>query len=193
MQKTYIYFVRHCESDNTFREDTVRPLTPKGLRDAKRVTNALQDRNISRIYSSPYIRAVDTVKDLAETLGQSIIKIDNFRERNVGGWVDDFRGYSRIQWADFSFKNPGGESLGEVQQRNIDALNTVLADNKGLSIAVGTHGTALSTIINHFDPSFGYDDFWVIVDKMPYILCFEFTGNTLDNIEEIALGEETIL
>lgn len=33
------------------------------------------------------------------------IKIDdNFRERNVGKWVEDFEAFSTKQWADFDFK-----------------------------------------------------------------------------------------
>lgn len=65
---TTIYFVCHAESDLTVRENLTRPLTAKGLEDSKRVISALKDRTISRIYSSPYERAVDTVKNIAEHL-----------------------------------------------------------------------------------------------------------------------------
>jgi 2,3-bisphosphoglycerate-dependent phosphoglycerate mutase len=54
-------------------------------------------------------------------------------------------------------------------------------------VAIGTHGTALSTIINHYNPAFGYDDFWNIVDKMPYILCFEFDDMNIGGVKEIAI------
>jgi 2,3-bisphosphoglycerate-dependent phosphoglycerate mutase len=180
-----LYFVRHAESDLTIREDAIRPLTPKGLRDTRKVTAALQDKGITKIYSSPYLRAVDTVLDLAETLGLEIVKMNDLGERAVGGWVEDFHAFSQRQWDDFSHKNPGGESLAEVQERNIRAVKAIIQDNLGSSVAVGTHGTALSTILNYFDPTFGYDDFHKIIDKMPYILCFTFDQDKLVSIMEI--------
>ena len=35
-----------------------------------------------------------------------------------------------------------------VQNRNIEALNEILSDNADKEIVIGTHGTALSTILN---------------------------------------------
>ena len=50
-----------------------------------------------------------------------------------------------------------------------------------------SYGTALSTIINYFNPNFGYDDFWAIADKMPYIICFKFNDMEFAAMEEIKL------
>ena len=183
---TRVYFVRHARPDFSVK-DELRPLTKEGLEDSKKVTKALSNLNISTIYSSPYIRAMDTLKDFAEHQGLEITPINEFRERSVGDWVDDFKTYSQKQWDDFDYKLATGESLKEVQARNIDALNKVISKNFGRSIVIGTHGTALSTIINYYKPTFGYDGFWSIIDKMPYILCFNFDGLTLVSIEEIEI------
>lgn len=99
--------------------------------------------------------------------------------------MEDFKKFSKRQWEDFNFKIEFGDSLKEVQDRNIEALFKVLDDNHGSNIVIGTHGTALSTVINYFNPNFGYDDFWEMVDKMPYILCFNFNGKELENIKEV--------
>ena len=40
--------------------------------------------------------------------------------------TEDFDGFCRRQWADFSYCLPEGESLGQVQRRNVDALETAL-------------------------------------------------------------------
>ena len=53
------------------------------------------------------------------------------------------------RWQDFSFCEPGGEPLGSVQKRNIEALNEVLVSHKDKNIVIGTHGTALSTILHY--------------------------------------------
>ena len=186
--ETNIYFVRHAEPDFCVKDDMMRSLTDKGMADTKRVTKALKNRNIKAIYSSPYKRAYDTVKDLAETISLEINIVEDFRERKVGNvWVDDFTAYSRKQWADFDYKLEHGESLREVQKRNITALYDILKNNLGRNVVVGSHGTALSTIINYFNPDFGYDDFWSIVDKMPYILCFKFKNMEFIGMEEVEL------
>lgn len=185
--KTNIYFVRHAEPDFSIKDDLSRPLSEKGAADAKKVTNALINRNINIVFSSPYKRAVDTIKDFASNIGLEIITNDNFRERKVGIWVEDFKAFSEKQWQDFEFKLSDGESLREVQERNISALFHLLKNNCGRNIAIGTHGTALSTIINHFNPAFGYDDFWNLAYKMPYILCFKFDDMELESMEEIEI------
>lgn len=185
--KTLVYFVRHAETDYTVRDDIKRPLTKKGIEDTKRVTRVLADKGISRVYSSPFQRSVDTIKDFADSCKLEITTDEKFRERNVGTWVEDFEAFSISQWGDFDYKLEGGECLREVQERNIAALFEVINLNKGKNIAIATHGTALSTIINYFKPAFGHEDFWAIVGKMPYILCFKFDDLEFEDIEEIEL------
>lgn len=187
--RTSVYFVRHAESDLTIKEDAIRPLTQKVFEDSKKVTITLKNKNISHIYSSPYKRTIDTVRNISETLGIEIIMIESFRERRVGEWVEDFRFYSRRQWTDFDYKLNNGESLREVQERNISALSKIVNDNQGKNIVVATHGTALSTIIKHFRYDFGFNEFWNIVDRFPYIVCIEFDGTNFIGIEEIELHE----
>lgn len=41
-------------------------------------------------------------------------------------------------------------------------------------IVIGTHGTALSTIIQYYNPGFGYDEFTKIRSAMPWIVEFTF-------------------
>ena len=185
--KTDVYFVRHAQPDFSIKDDAIRPVSEKGMEDTKKVTYTLINKNITAIYSSPFKRAIDTMKDFAESIGLEI-KIDNdFRERKVGEWVEDFKAFSQKQWQDFDFRLAQGESLREVQERNIFALFEVINNNLGESVAIATHGTALSTIINYFNPDFGYTDFWNIVDKMPYILHFRFDGMELEYIKEIEI------
>lgn len=54
----------------------------------------------------------------------------------------------RKRWADHNYHEEGGESIAMVQKRNIEALNEILSDNTDKDIVIGTHGTALSTILN---------------------------------------------
>lgn len=72
------------------------------------------------------------------------------------------------------YHEKGGESIAMVQKRNIEALNKILSDNPDKEIVVGTHGTALSTILNFYDNRFDCDDFLRISDWMPYIIELDF-------------------
>ena len=122
------------------------------------------------------------------TVGGGIKTIDDFRERKVDSiWIEDFTAFSKAQWADFDYKLSDGESLNEVQSRNISALNSVLEKYKGKNIVIGSHGTALSTIINCYDKSFGYEDFERIRTVMPWIVEFTFKNDECISIKYVDL------
>ena len=187
---TTVYFVRHAEPNYNNHDDVSRELTPKGMRDRKLVTAFLSDKAVDVVLSSPYKRAVDTVADFAAGRNLEITRIEDFRERKVESvWIDDFTGFCKRQWADFDYKLKDGETLKQVQQRNVAALNAVLSKYADKTIVVGSHGTALSTIINHYDSKFGYDQFNRIKNLMPWIVKFTFEGHTCLSIEEYDLLE----
>ena len=172
---THIYFVRHAEPNYNNHDDLSRELTPKGSQDRKLVTDFLSDKKIDVVISSPYKRAVDTVKDFADNYGFEIEIMDHFRERKItDDWINTFAGFTKKQWENFSFKLPDGESLNEVQKRNISGLELVLKKYCGKNVVIGSHGTALSTIINYYDNSYGYKDFEKIKYIMPFIVEFVF-------------------
>ena len=185
---TKVYFVRHAEPNYNNRDDMSRELTAKGMADRKLVTQFLSDENIDIVLSSPYKRAVDTVAHFAVSKGLNVEIIDDFRERKVDSvWIEDFAAFSKAQWADFDYKLSDGESLNDVQSRNIYALKKVLEKYKDINIAIGSHGTALSTIINYYDNSFGYEDFERIRTVMPWIVEFTFQNDKCISIKYIDL------
>jgi 2,3-bisphosphoglycerate-dependent phosphoglycerate mutase len=108
---------------------------------------------------------------------------ERFRERQVGTWDD---GWLERRWADFSCAEEGGESLASVQKRNIEALHEVLEKYAGKTVVIGTHGTALSTILNYYDSSFGLEDFLKIVGWRPYIVELTFDGDKLIGKKDLA-------
>ncbi len=186
---TKLYFIRHAESDISVHDDLLRPLTPKGELSSKLVTRFLQDKNIVKIYSSPYKRTIDTIKDFSVSSGLEVEIIEDLRERKVSDkWigVDNFDDFAKKQWGDFNYKLEQGESLVEVQERNIRALEKILNDGEG-NIVVGTHGTALSTILNYYNNEFCYQDFERIRPQMPYIVCLQFKDGELVNTEEFII------
>ena len=185
---TNLYFIRHAEPNYENHDDMTRELSPKGLKDRELVTKFLMDKQIDAVVSSPFKRAIDTVCDFSDKNGMPITIVDDFRERRVdSGWIEDFTSFSKKQWEDFSYKLSDGESLAEVQKRNIAALNELLNDYKDQNVVIGSHGTALSTIINYYDKTFGYDEFDTIRHLMPWVVQFTFDGKELIQLKKYNL------
>ena len=183
---TTIYFIRHAEPIYNNHNDMERELTLKGLIDRELVTSYLSNKNIEILLSSPYKRSIDTIQHFADRVGLRISLIDNFKERRIDSvWVDDFNEFCKQQWNDFSYKLSDGETLKEVQERNIQALFEVLKTYKNKNIVIGSHGTALSLIINYFDNSFAYKEFQEIKSLFPWIVKFTFEESSLLSIEKI--------
>jgi len=185
---TQVYFIRHSKSDFSIKDDRTRPLTMEGIEHSIELAKIFEDIKIDYIYSSPYKRVIQTIEPIVKYKNMEIITINNFRERKIGEkWIDNFLEFSKEQWKDFSYKLSDGESLIEVQERNIKELEKILLKNNGKSIIIGTHGTALSTIINYYDKSFNFENFLEIVDIMPYIIKFEFSNKRYIGREEIKI------
>lgn len=174
---TQVYFVRHAEPNYHNHVDPERELTPRGLADRALVTDFLRDKGINAVFSSPYRRAVDTVKPFAEEARLPIEHVQDFRERRIDSvWIEDFDAFCRRQWADFDYHLTDGESLHEVQTRNVAALERLLHSHAGQRIVIGSHGTAISTVLNRYDPSFGHAQFEAIRRVMPWIVRLDFDG-----------------
>lgn len=185
---TTIYFIRHATSDHSNKDERNRGLTPKGINDCQLVTAYLNDKNVDYLFSSPYKRSILTIENFANRRNLKIECIENFRERKVDScWIDDFESFAKQQWSNFDYKLNDGETLREVQERNIKSLNELLHDYKGKILAIGTHGTALSTIVNYYLPTFGFNEFSNIVDLMPWIVKMTFQDYTCISIESINL------
>lgn len=121
---------------------------------------------------------MDTIIDTAAFFGKEIITDERLREREKGPNGNN-HGMFPKRWANHDYHEDGGESIVMVQGRNMEALNKILSDNQGKEIVVGTHGTALSTILIFYDNSFGCEDFLRIIDWMPYIIELDFEGDKL--------------
>ncbi len=183
---TTVYFVRHAQPDYGEPTDAIRPLTEKGKADSLLVTGYLRDKNVTAVLSSPYRRAVDTVLDFAERHALTVECDDGFAERKIAdAWIKNFDDYARAQWNDFDCKLENGESLREARTRNLAALSRAVGRYRGGCLAVGSHGTALCTVINYFCAAFGYNDFNRIKTLTPWIVRMDFDDDACVRIETV--------
>lgn len=175
---TKVYFVRHAQPDHTHSDDRTRPLTEEGKNDSKIVLGFLKDKNIDVFYCSPYKRSIDTIAETAVYFGKEINTDERLREREKGVNGNN-HGMFQKRWADHDYHEEGGESITMVQKRNIEALQDILSCNAEKNIVIGTHGTALSTILNYYDEGFNCESFLRIIDWMPYLIELDFEGTVL--------------
>src|SRR6185295_6959465 len=78
-----IYLVRHAQAGDRHEwngDDFERPLSPKGLRQARSLAEQYGDRPITRVLSSSYIRCRQTVEPIAEARGVPVESSDAMTE-----------------------------------------------------------------------------------------------------------------
>lgn len=137
-----IYFTRHGESQaNVLRQIANRglthPLTPRGREQATTLADKLRERAITRIYSSPLLRAIETSVIVANRLGVAYEVTDALREFDCGcaegradaeAWglwqsaVDHWLRDRRWEW-----RIPGGESFDDLRDRFVPFVENLVA------------------------------------------------------------------
>ncbi len=83
-----LFLVRHAAAGSRARwtgDDRLRPLTPKGRRQAERIGHRLAGEGIERILTSPYVRCRQTVEPLAAELDLPIEEVEALAEGSTRG------------------------------------------------------------------------------------------------------------
>lgn len=183
-RQTVLYFIRHAESVFIPGQERERGLSEKGKADALKIAAALRDEKIDLFVSSPYARAVDTIRDLAREHNKGIELIEDLRERTIGTIPDGgFAAAKQHVFEHFDFSFPGGESSRQAQRRAVNAIQSVVRENEGKAIAVGTHGDIMTLMLQYYDPRYGFE-FWRST-TMPDLYRVEFREDRLEGIARL--------
>ena len=170
-----IYCVRHALRDESIKDDLMAPLSKRGLEQAEELWQNFSNEWSGEIYSSPCLRAIQTVEPLAAQLEKKIKIKNDLREREVGEWLADFETFTQQQWLDKTYKTKNGEALKEVQNRAIPLFKELLKSNSE-SFMISSHGTFLSCLFNYLtNGAFGYNEFKEM--KMPELYCGVFNDS----------------
>ncbi|MEK8105243.1 histidine phosphatase family protein [Micromonospora sp. M12] len=126
---TEVVLVRHALSVQPTADgpdELTRPLTPAGLRQARDLVGALVEPRPVAVWSSPYCRAVQTVRPTARALGLTVRPWWNLREWEDGlPYTTDWEPHYERSWADPSFARPDGENLDQVTARAVAAVRAL--------------------------------------------------------------------
>jgi broad specificity phosphatase PhoE len=152
-----IFFIRHGESQaNICHEISNRGLryglTMQGREQSLDLALLLESKGISRIYSSPVLRAIETSILLASRLGVEYEICEALREYDCGilegrsdeeahkGWKDLFDAWVlRQEW---ERRIEGGESFYDIRARFVPFIEGLVQDygNNEANIACVSHG-----------------------------------------------------
>lgn len=157
---TKFIIVRHGQSEANLKEIYAGrfdvPLTATGKKQAELVTEyVLKKYRVDAVYSSPLLRARETVKEIAIKVGVPLLLCDGIAEIFGGEWEgktlpEIAKNYAKdaLLWKDDigNARPTGGESFAEVQLRADKALREIAKTHDGKNVVIGTHGGVIRSL-----------------------------------------------
>lgn len=170
---TTIYLIRHSKPlkvNNTFNKDSLQiqneksSLSIEGEQIAQEKLSNKEFKNIDILFSSNYVRAIQTAKYLSNQNDLEINIVSDLGERKFGidSWEQLPENFERKQFLDENYKIGNGESQKEVRDRMYSIITKILNGNKGKRIAIVGHATAISYLLKE------WCNIEVVDDKMRY-------------------------
>ena len=170
---TTIYLIRHSKPmkvNNTFNKDNLQlqneksSLSIEGEQIAKDKLNKKEFDGIDIIFSSNYVRTIQTAKYLSEKNSVEINVISDLGERKLGidSWDELPDNFERKQFLDENYKLNNGENQKEVRDRMYSVIMKILNEYHNKRIAIVSHGTAISYLLKK------WCDVDIVDDKLRY-------------------------
>lgn len=158
---TKFFLIRHGETEFTGQLLVGRKpgvnLNDLGRRQATLLADKLASAGITRIFTSPLERAIQTAAPLAFRLGLQIQSCEAFNELDFGDWTG--RKFGELesldtwrQWNSYrgGHRAPNGETMLEVQARFVLELQRLRRDLRDERIAVVSHGDPLRSALIYY-------------------------------------------
>lgn len=152
-----IYVIRHGQTHlNKLKKvngEIDEPLTPEGIKQVKETISSIP-HSISRIYSSPLLRAKQTAEIINSALALPLVFHDAISEIRIGSlagksWEEMENGSElkkRYRSVQFDHRAYGGESVIDVKKRLLPFLKTIQKKHNGNEVLLVTHGGIIRLI-----------------------------------------------
>jgi alpha-ribazole phosphatase len=160
---THLYLVRHGQTDwnveGRWQGQADVPLNARGRQQAAQVARALSKLGLVAIYSSDLLRARETADTLAALTGLEVQLDPRLREIHQGQWqgmlvteIQERYGeaFQRRKDDPLNVAPPGGETVLQVKERVVDAIEDIIQQHPQERVAVVSHGFALAVIQVHY-------------------------------------------
>lgn len=178
-----IYLIRHCSTKGQHIDS---PLSTEGIRQAEFLAQFLiENANpIDKIVSSPYLRAIESIKPFSK---EQKIKIDvdsRLSERIISNEpIDDWLDEVEQSFLDLEYTLPGGESGNQIIDRSIQLIEEILQNDDIKNTVIITHRNLLSLILKHYDDQFGFNDWKKMQTADIYVLTYK--QHEISSIEKL--------
>ncbi len=152
MAMTEVFLVRHGQTEWNaqllFRGRKDIPLNERGRGEARAIAEALSERSIDAVYTSPLTRAVETARPIATVFELEVQTVQGLIDISYGAWEGLTHEEARKQYPDqydqwektpdlVSF--PRGETLDEVKERSFGTFRDIVHRNANKAIAIISH------------------------------------------------------
>ena len=146
-----VYLVRHCQATG---QEPNAELTEEGKEQAKELMRFFEKRPVQHIISSPFTRAIQSIKPLADSRGLQI-EIDDrlFERRLLSESIKDWLERLEESFRDLELKMAGGESSLEVTQLGMEVLETAPDGT-----VISTHGNIIGLLLKRIDGLVGFKE-----------------------------------
>lgn len=155
-----LYLVRHgitqANKENRFAGRSSEALHAEGIEQMRRLGERLRAKNIAAIYCGPAKRTVQTSQILGSILNRPLTSLEELDEINIPHWEgltkDEIRqnyGSQYPTWlsAPQTFDLPGCETLNQVQNRAVEAMNKILSGGHTQNLLLVSHLIVLRCIV----------------------------------------------
>lgn len=160
MEEKIVYMVRHgriqSNIDEVYSGRSGELLTEKGAKEALELGREMADWKIRAIYTSPLARTLQTAEILNRHIGARLIEEPDLIEMDLGHWTglsktevaNKYGSEYQTWWQNpILLKVPGMETLHEVQQRGIRALDKFLRAEGERVAAMVTHAAVIKSVL----------------------------------------------
>lgn len=156
---TRLVLIRHGETDwnveGRYQGQADPPLNGRGLAQAKRLAEELEQARLEVLYTSSLLRARQTAEIICEHLGIPLQVEPRMKEIDQGDWQTRLRVeiedlypelFQRWETEPWQVTPPKGEHLGEVQRRVNAAVDEILGRHPGQTIGIVAHRIPIALV-----------------------------------------------
>jgi len=159
----FAYLVRHGSTPASAAHPVIMqgchmdaPLSETGHRQAAETGQFLGTRRIDAVYTSPMLRARQTAAAVCQPHELSATAVDALIEADLGTWEGlnwdqikrrDAEAYKQFIQRPDLYGYGGGESITQVRDRALPAIERLMRENVGCVIAIVTHRIVIRSCV----------------------------------------------
>ncbi len=139
---------------NIERKKEIRPLSSEGVKASLKINLG----EIENIYSSSYTSCIETAKYVCEKKNKNVFITEDLNDCMVGDLKNQsIKMLSFFQEHDYDFKQPGGESLNECQNRISKSIDKIRENCDSAAVFLPRRAL-LSYLLKYTNQGFNLDD-----------------------------------